>query len=96
MGSGFLIDNVKDTSMVKSSKSRDLEEKLKASVNKSNITDPNGHSIADLSKSQKQKLINEEKNSFVFLHSECTAFRFRGTGGIEKGQYRIPFIMKLP
>lgn len=53
MGSGFLIDNVKDTSMVKSSKSRDLEEKLKASVNKSNISDPNAASIADLSKSQK-------------------------------------------
>jgi hypothetical protein len=41
-------------------------------------------------------LINEEKNSFVFLQQECTAFRFKGASGIEKGQYRIPFIMKLP
>lgn len=42
MGSGFLIDNVKDTSMVKSSKSRDLEEKLKASTGKmSNLSGAN-------------------------------------------------------
>jgi len=34
MGSGFLIDNVKDTSMIKSSKSRDFEDKLKASTGK--------------------------------------------------------------
>ena len=42
MGSGFLLDNVKDTSMMKSAKSRDLEDKLRASASKmSNISGNN-------------------------------------------------------
>ena len=38
-----------------------------------------------LNRSQEDRILAYEKDSFTFLHSEVTAFRFKGSDPIEKG-----------
>lgn len=38
----------------------------------------------------------KDKNSFTFLDHSCTAYKFKTKQPIQRGQYRIPFTMKLP
>jgi hypothetical protein len=39
---------------------------------------------------------NKKEDSLVFLDEQATAYRFKGQKQVEKGQYRIPFIFRLP
>lgn len=48
------------------------------------------------SMTENSNMIYKEKNSFTFLHHASTAYKFKGKGLIKKGQYRLPFTMKLP
>ncbi len=52
------------------------------------------YNTIDLSKSI--NVMNKERESFIFIEHQALGFRFKQAGQVEKGQYRIPFIMKLP
>lgn len=41
-------------------------------------------------------MIIRERDCLTFLDHGCTAFKLKGRKPLEKGQYRIPFTMKLP
>lgn len=41
-------------------------------------------------------IMNKEKDCFTFLDHPQLAFRFKGSKPVAKGQYRLPFILKLP
>jgi len=43
---------------------------------------------------RKPWMIERDKQSLTFIEYDCVAYRFKGN--VTKGQYRIPFIMKLP
>lgn len=48
------------------------------------------------SMTESSHFLQKEKNSFTFLDHSTTAYKFKTKKPIPKGQYRIPFTMKLP
>lgn len=43
-----------------------------------------------------QETVYKDKNSLTFLDHVCTAYKFKSNQPIQRGQYRLPFTMKLP
>ena len=41
-------------------------------------------------------IAKKEKDSFIFIDHTCTGYTFKRNKAVEKGQYRLPFILKLP
>lgn len=71
-----------------------VEKKITDRVNQTrNTKNSNGNSSINIS--ERSYALNQD-NSFMFLDKTVTAFKFKGSGSIKRGQYRIPFYMTLP
>jgi hypothetical protein len=73
--------------------------KLRSSIKNSSMggsknASANNHQSA-LNKSE-SIFVQREIDSFVFIDHTTVAYKFKGNKPVERGQYRLPFVMKLP
>lgn len=92
-GEGRFIDQIEDGFKSSKNITKEFEssQKLKLSHKQSSL----GTSIAD-ENNKSTTFVKRETESLIFLDHSCVAYKFKGTKPIGKGQYRLPFTMKLP
>jgi hypothetical protein len=61
-----------------------------------NVSEKNKSGMSGNNSSGVQTTDKSKDDSLVFLDELATAYKFKGPKQVEKGQYRIPFIFRLP